>query len=156
MQNSTRKWQVMFFGIAVIIALVIYLICLPGRSGVTSQNVTQAAPFGTSNYNLMKTDTFVALLHRAYGNLIKDTMADNKLTVEMKGSEMSRDFFNSNDALLKFSLTDFGFDIKYNQQDKSVKAVFSIQAGNGVNVPNDVIIKLMDKNTGVSHVDQQK
>ena len=154
MQNSTRKWQIIFFGIAVLIGIAAYLICLPNRSGVTSQTVTQAAPFGTSNYNLMKTDTFVALLHKAYGSSITDSIAANKLTIGIKGNEQAKDFFNSNDAILKFGLSDFGFDIKYNQQDKSVKAIFNIQNGNGVNVPNDVLIKLMDKTTGVSHVNQ--
>ncbi len=156
MQDSTRKWQITFFGIAVAIAVVVYIICLPNRSGVDKQSVTKAAPFGTGNYNLIKTDTFVALLHQAYGDLITDSKAENKLTILMKGNEMSKDFYNGNEAILKFGLPDFGFDIKYNQQDKSVKAIFSIQPQNGVNVPNDVLIKLMDKTTGVSHVNQSK
>jgi hypothetical protein len=154
MQNTTRKWQVMFFGIAVLIALALYLICLPGRSGETQQPVAPPAPFGASNYNLMKTDTFVMLLHQAYGGLIADKREGNKLMVEMKANELTKDFFNGNDAILKFGLNDFGFDIKYNPQDKSLKAIFEIQEQNGVNVPNDVLIKLMDKTTGVSHVNQ--
>lgn len=102
----------------------------------------------------MKTDTFVMLLHQAYGTLVTDKKENNKLEIEIKANELTKDFFNGNDAILKFGLNDFGFDIKYNPQDKSLKAAFNIQNGNGVNVPNDVLIKLMDKTTGVSHVNQ--
>jgi hypothetical protein len=154
MQNTTKKWQLLFFGIAALIALAAYLFCLPGRSGMVKQTVAPPAPFGAGNYNLIKTDTFVALLHKAYGNLITDKKENNKLMIEMKPDAMTKDFYNSNDALLKFGLNDFGFDIKYNPQDKSLKAVFNIQAQDGIAVPNDVLIKLMDKTTGVSHVNQ--
>jgi len=154
--STSGKWQWTFFGIAILIALACYLICMPGRSGADTQPVAPPAPFGSANYNLVKTDTFVQLLHQAYGSLAADHREGDRLIVEMKANELTRDFFNGNDALLKFGLNDFGFDIKYNAQDKSLKAVFKLQEGNGVNVPNDVLIQLMDKTTGAVHVDQQK
>ncbi len=144
----------MFFGIAALLALAACLICLPTRSGDLNQPVAPPAPFGASNFNVMKTDTFVMLLHQAYGSLVTEKRVQNKLEVTMSANELTKDFFNGNDALLKFGLSDFGFDIKYNPQDKSLKAIFNIQSGDGVNVPNDVLIKLMDKTTGVSHVNQ--
>lgn len=155
MQQNTRKWQLIFFAIAVGIAGATYFLLTISRNAATEQAVAPPAPFGAANYNQMKTDTFVALVHQAYGDLVTYKIEDRKLVMDMKANELTKDFFNGNDALLKFGLNDFGFDIKYNSETKSMQAQFKISEQNGVNVPNDVLIKLMDKTTKTTHVDQQ-
>lgn len=155
MQYNTRRWQLIFFSVAVLIAAVMCSLFTMSRNAVTEQVVVPPAPFGTSNFNLIKTDTFVTLVHNAYGDLVTYKIEDGKLEMEMKANELTKDFFNGNDALLKFGLSDFGFDIKYNPEQKSMKAQFKITGQNGVNVPNEVLIKLMDKTTKTNNVNQQ-
>lgn len=155
MQTNTRRWQLIFFSVAVLIAAAMYFLFTISRNAATEQVVAPPAPFGASNVNLMKTDTFVTLVHNAYGNLVTYKIEDGKLLMEMKANELTKDFFNGNDALLKFGLSDFGFDIKYNPEEKSMKAQFKITEQHGVYVPNDVLIKLMDKTTKTNNVDQQ-
>lgn len=155
MQNNNRRWQLIFFVLAIVIAAVMYFMFTISRHTATEQVVAPPAPFSPNNVNLMKTDTFVMLIREAYGTLVACTIEDKKLKLDMKANELTRDFFNGNDALLKFGLSDFGFDIKYNAEEKSMKAVFDITEQNGVHVPNDVLIKLMDKTTQTKHVDQQ-
>lgn len=155
MQTNNRRWQLIFFSVAVLIAAAMYFLFTISRNTATEQVVAPPAPFGASNVNLMKTDTFVTLVHNAYGNLVTYKIEDGKLLMEMKANELTKDFFNGNDALLKFGLSDFGFDIKYNPEEKSMKAQFKITEHHGVYVPNDVLIKLMDKTTKTNNVDQQ-
>jgi hypothetical protein len=155
MQQNTRRWQMIFFAVALVIAGAMYFLFTISRNAATEQTVAPPAPFGPANYNQMKTDTFVALVHNAYGDLVTYKIEDRKLVMDMKANELTKDFFNGNDALLKFGLSDFGFDIKYNTEAKSMQAQFKISEQNGVNVPNDVLIKLMDKTTKTNHVDQQ-
>jgi hypothetical protein len=141
--------------VAVLIAVVMYFLFTISRNAPTAQAVAPPAPFGASNYNVMKTDTFIALVHNAYGDLVTYKIEGKKLEMDMKANELTKDFFNGNDALLKFGLSDFGFDIKYNPEEKLMKAQFKIIEQNGVHVPNDVLIKLMDKTTKTNNVDQQ-
>jgi hypothetical protein len=155
MQSNTKRWQLIFFSVAVVIAGAMYFLFTISRNAATAQVVTPPTPFGASNFNLIKTDTFIALVHNAYGDLVTYKIEDKKLQMEMKANELTKDFFNGNDALLKFGLSDFGFDIKYNPEEKSMKAQFEIMEQNGVHVPNDVLIKLMDKTTKTNNVDQQ-
>jgi len=156
MQNNTRRLQILFFGTAALIAVVMYVLFTFSRNAATDQPVAPPAPFGSSNFNQMKTDTFVALVQTAYGELVSHKIEARKLVMDMKANELTKDFFNGNDALLKFGLSDFGFDIKYNPEQKALHAVFAISEQNGVNVPNDVLIKLMDKTSKTIHVDQQQ
>lgn len=156
MQKSARTWPMIFTGIALVIAVVTYLIFAGTRNAATEQVVAPPAPFGSNNYNIMKTDTFVALVSKAYGNLAEYNTADGILEINMKNAnELTKDFFNGNDALLPFKLGDHGFEFHYNPEDRSLKALFKIDQQNGVHVPNDVLIKLMDKTTTTQHVDNK-
>jgi len=156
MQQRTGRWQWVFFGAAAAIAVVVYLLLTLSRNAATEQPIAPPAPFGKANFNEMKTDTFVSLLRGAYGDLITCKIADKNLEVDMKANELTKDFFNGNDALLKFGTGDFGFDIKYNTEARTLHAQFRISEQNGVNVPNDVLIPLIDKTTKTIHVDQQQ
>lgn len=157
MQNSTRKWQLIFTALAVVVAGAMYLVFAGSRNAAVEQTVEPPAPFGSNNYNVMKTDTFVALVNRAYGSFTTQKTENGVLELTIKNAnELTKDFFNGNDALLKFKLSDHGFELAYNPEDQSLKARFKINEQNGVAVPNDVLIKLMDKTSKTNHVDNQE
>ncbi len=156
MQNSTRKWQLIFTALAIVIAGAMYLVFAGSRNAAVEQTVEPPAPFGSNNYNVMKTDTFVALVNRAYGSFITQKTENGILALDINANELTKDFFNGNDALLKFKLGDHGFELTYNPEAHSLKARFKINEQNGVTVPNDVLIKLMDKTAKTNHVDNQE
>lgn len=157
MQNSTRKWQLIFAALAIVIAGAMCLVFAHSRNAAEEQPVAPPAPFGSNNYNVMKTDTFVALVNQAYGSFVTQKTENGILEFQLRNAnELTKDFFNGNDALLKFKLGDHGFELNYNPEDQSLVARFKINERNGVNVPNDVLIKLMDKTTKVNHVDNEE
>lgn len=157
MQNSPRKWQLLFTALAIVIAGAMYLAFAGSRNAAIEQTVAPPAPFGSNNYNVMKTDTFVALVNSAYGSFVEQKREQGMLELHLKNAnELTKDFFNGNDALLKFRLSDHGFEMNYNPEDRSLIARFRISEQNGVNVPNDVLIKLMDKTSKINHVDNQE
>lgn len=157
MQNSISKWQLLFTGLALAIAAGAGLATTLLRNTATEQAVEQPAAFSSNSYNTMKTDTFTALVTRAYGNAATFKQEEGVLALELKKEgEQARDFFNGNDALLKFRLNQHGFELQYQPGSSSMTARFRINEQNGVNVPNDVLIRLTDKTTGTDHVDKQK
>lgn len=157
MQNSPRKWQLIFTALAILIAGAMYMIFAGSRNAAVEQTVVPPAPFGSNNYNVMKTDTFVALVNQAYGSFVTEKREHGILELNINNAnELTKDFFNGNDALLKFKLGDHGFEFNYNPEEQSLKARFNIKERNGVNVPNDVLIKLMDKTSKINHVDNQE
>ncbi|WP_118949792.1 hypothetical protein [Taibaiella helva] len=157
MQNSISKWQILFTGLALAIAAGAGLLTLLTRNTATEQAVEQPAAFSANSYNTMKTDTFAALVARVYGNAATFKQEEGVLALELKKEgEQARDFFNDNDALLKFRLSQQGFELQYQQGSPSLTARFRINEQNGVNIPNDVLIRLTDKITGTYHVDKQK
>lgn len=156
MQNSTGRWQLIFTGLAVAIAVAAGLIATLLRNTATEQTVEQSSSFGSNHFNSMKTDTFAVLVSKAYDGPATVKQANGMLEVEIKGEGPAREFYNGNEALLKFRLNDHGFELKYLPETQSLKASFRIDEKDGVNVPNDILIKLMDKTTGTYHVDNKK
>lgn len=146
MNKKVMPVQLIFFAVAVAIAIAGVLF-FAGKKGNTKEQVIASEPdFGKNNYNVMKRDSFVALTNIAYSNFATFSNSDGNLILDIKNAnQLARDFFNGNDSLLQFELGDYGFEIKYDAAMQSVHAVFEIDKQNGVNVPNDVLIKLMDK-----------
>lgn len=157
MQTSIRKWQMIFTGLALVIAIAAYLIFAGSRHASTGQVAEPPASFGSNNYNIMKTDTFTALISRVYGSQAGYSIHEGILEIDIKNTPLeTRDFFNGNEALLPFRMNDHGFELHYNSGDKSLKALFKINEQKGVNVPNDVLLKLIEKTTTtLPHVDNQ-
>jgi hypothetical protein len=101
--------------------------------------------FTENHYNAMIVDTFTMLIAKAYPQLATSQQSGGVLSVQLQeASAMTKDFFNGNDELLSKKLNDNGFEIKYDAANKKVEAKFAI-TNNAVNVPNDVMIKIMDK-----------
>lgn len=156
MQNSSGRWQLIFTGLAVAIAVAAGVAATLLRNTATEQTVEQSSAFGPNHYNSMKTDTFAVLVSKAYSGQVNVKQANGMLELEIKGEGPAREFYNGNEALLKFRLSDHGFELQYLPEARSLKASFRIDEKNGVNVPNDILIKLMDKTTGTYHVDNKK
>ena len=157
MQHSARRLQITFFIIAMAISIVVYFLFTKNSKEPAAIEAKAAPEFGINNYSIMKTDTFVALVQSAYSGFASNKVEDKRLEINIKNAnEITKDFFNGNDALLKFKLSDYGFEIKYNPEEPSVVALFKITEGNGVHVPNDVLIKLMDKTNKINNVDYTK
>lgn len=144
MKNVGIKWGIIFLGMGVVLCTAMYFLLSGQRQAQTSETIAPPAPFGANNVNEIKVDTFLSLVHKAYGGIVTSTIDNNKLSIDLKGNELTKDFFNSNNQLLQFGLNDFGFKIDYNPEQKSLLAVFLIKA-NAVQVPNDVMIKILDK-----------
>jgi hypothetical protein len=104
------------------------------------------ATFNNSYCNAVFTDTFIHLIQNAYPSFATTTINNSILKVQINGANaLAQDFYNGNDNLLQYTLQDFGFDIKYLANTKSIVAQFTI-SNNGVQVPNDVLLRLAQKN----------
>lgn len=102
--------------------------------------------FGIDNLVWMNVDTFSNLVSKAYHPNVETTLANSLLIVNIKNANtIAQDFYNGNEALLKFKINEHNFEISYDQHNKLVTGRFKIK-DNLVAVPNDVLIKVVDKN----------
>lgn len=138
--------QYIFTFAAIVLAIVMVFIFSGSKNATREQAIASEPSFGSYNYNVMKKDTFVSLITKAYGNAAIVSYKEQVLYVDIKNSGPGvNDFFNGNAALLQYHLGDFGFEIAYSRQEQTVHAAFKIDEKNGVHVPNDILIRLMDK-----------
>lgn len=101
---------------------------------------------GSDNITWIKVDTFIALVTKAYHPNAQTTLANNLLIVNIKNANtMAQDFYNGNEALLQFKINQHNFEINYDQHNKVVSGRFKIKDSLAA-VPNDVLIKVVDKN----------
>lgn len=139
------------------ILIILSIVLTIGLASWLKLSIKNAAPdkekvtvkdddFGPEHYNQIKTDTFVRLVQSAYQPNVKTEIVDSQLLVTLTGAnEITKDFYNGNAALLKYDLNQFGFKITYDKNNNTVYAAFKIK-NNAVPVPNDVLIKIVDKN----------
>lgn len=115
------------------------------RKAVKKVKNVSNTEFNREHFNYIVTDTFISLLQKAYGSNITVATEQNNLKVVLSNAGvLTKDFFNGNDKILAHGLKDFGFKIDYNKNDNKIDATFAIRDG-AVPVPNDVMIKLVDK-----------
>jgi YbbR domain-containing protein len=143
-----NKINLIYFAIAVLLAIGVYVIA---RNNNTTAPIpvakTSTKTFTKANGNLIVADTFVTLMNNAYKGFVMVTKTSSTIDVSITNANaITKDFFNGNDELLKYTLADFGFAIKYIASPASINAQFALQ-NNAVFVPNDVLIKAMDKTT---------
>jgi hypothetical protein len=143
-----NKINLIYFAIAVLLAIGMYVIAKNNTSTAPIPVVkTNAKTFTKANGNLIVADTFMALINNAYKGFASVTKTNNTIDISITNANaITKDFFNGNDELLKYTLADFGFAIKYVASPASINAQFALQ-NNAVFVPNDVLIKAMDKTT---------
>jgi isocitrate dehydrogenase kinase/phosphatase len=139
--------QILCFAACIGIAIGAFVF-MKARPIKTNYDLKDAKPkmeFNEAYCNTMITDTFSKLVLSAYPSFATVTKRNNVLHVSIKGAgALTQDFYNGNDNLLKYSLDDFGFDIKYLKESKSIEADFKLLQ-NGVTVPNDVLLRLAAK-----------
>lgn len=159
MKNSNYRWQLTFTLLALVIGGVMYFF-FTHTDNRPVPPVTERLPvFSTNNFNVVKVDTFVALVRNTYPGATVQTREDKVLDITVKIDNAAPGvFFNNNDALLQYKLGDYGFDIKYNPGEQIVRAQFKIDEKQGVPVPNDVLLRLANKinTTETKHVDSAK
>ncbi len=101
--------------------------------------------FDVSYCNTVVVDTFIQLVQKAYPSFATISKQHNNVQVSIQGAgALTQDFYNGNDNLLKLKIDDYGFEIKYNPNTKSIIANFKLE-NNGVTVPNDVLLRLASK-----------
>lgn len=99
--------------------------------------------FDVRHVTAIRRDSFMALATRAYGSLLSTTTHGDTLIMTLSNAnQLGKDFYNSNHPLLKMKLKDAGFEIKENEA--AVTGYF-LNKNNSVQVPNDVLVKMMDK-----------
>lgn len=107
--------------------------------------LTKDAGFGKENITWIKTDTFINLVEKAYHPNAETNIASNLLVVFIKNANtVAQDFYNGNEALLKYRINDHNFEIDYDKHNNNVVGRFKIK-DKLVAVPNDVLIKVIDK-----------
>jgi hypothetical protein len=107
--------------------------------------LTKDADFGKENITWIKTDTFINLVEQAYHPNAETNIASNLLVVFIKNANtVAQDFYNGNETLLKYRINDHNFEIDYDKHNNNVVGRFKIK-DNLVAVPNDVLIKVIDK-----------
>ena len=112
MKKNTSSF--IYFGIAVLIAAASYFIFSNNKNVATSNAAkVEQNHFEKENANQMKVDTFVMLVSKAYGPLATIEKTSSQLNISMtQANQVTKDFFNGNDALLKCNLSEDGFLIQ--------------------------------------------
>lgn len=127
------------FGIGILICLGSWFIFKP-RLSDEKNNEKKEINFSSDHYQLMKTDTFIALVEKKYNSSASIHKSGNKVQVKIENANAkTADFFNGNLNLLK--IKDAGFDIKWDKVNNKIDATFE-KKEHGLVVPNDVIINL--------------
>jgi hypothetical protein len=147
-----NKITILYFAIAILLAIGMYTIAKINKTEAPIlATKTDGKSFTSTNGNLMVVDSFVMLINKAYSGFVTITKNTSTLNVTIANANaMTKDFFNGNDELLKYTIADFGFAIKYLASPPSITAQFNIQ-NNAVFVPNDVLIKALDKTSNAKN-----
>ncbi|MCC7030184.1 MAG: hypothetical protein IT257_07760 [Chitinophagaceae bacterium] len=146
MMNKHFAFKAVLFAVAGVAAL---LLCFLFRikndpAHDTTKSIQPGnAGFDQQCYTAMKKDTFVQLLTIAYGSAINLQEHADELQIKYTGSDQSLpDFYNGNEILLKTDAVDAGF--KITRSEGALDLAFKLN-GEAVNVPNDILIKLLPK-----------
>lgn len=144
---ASYKIIILVFAILLVIGSLVYTNYSIRRSEVKQVTNIYNKDFGIEHFNYIIVDTFVALLQKGYGNSITVNTENNQVNATLSNAGViTKDFFNSNDKILALKKSDFGFSILYDKATNKIEASFNIMNGS-VPVPNDVMIKLVDKTT---------
>ncbi len=146
MMNKHLAFKAILFSAAGVAAILLSFLFRINNDPAhdTTKSIQQGnAAFDQQCYTAMKKDTFVHLLTIAYGNAINLQEHSNELQIKFTGPDQSLpDFYNGNESLLKTDAGDAGFKITRNED--ALDVVFKLN-DEAVNVPNDILIKLLPK-----------
>lgn len=99
--------------------------------------------FDETCFTSIKKDTFIHLLQKAYDKSVDVNEKSGKIEISYTAPDQhAPDFYNGNDALLKYDLDDFGFKIS----KINTGLILTLKnKDNALNIPNDILIRLMAK-----------
>jgi hypothetical protein len=138
---------ILYFCFAIGIACACYFGFYQSKSIDTDTLISEVKQtnFSKDDANVVIADTFMMLVNKAYNGLATVVKNGDAVLVSMTdANKVTKDFFNGNDALLKCNIKEHGFEIKYIAEKNKLDAQFSLMQ-NTVTVPNDVLIKIVDK-----------
>jgi hypothetical protein len=143
---KSHSVNLIYFLLCLFLSTIVFLIFRSTKSDSQAvvESITQKQNvFSSSNFTIVKVDSFAELTRLAYHNFAKIKKTANELNIALVGAnQMIYRFYNGNDNLLKFGLSDFGFEIKMNMKEQALNARFEIDK-DCVHVPNDVLINVV-------------
>ncbi|HRP89896.1 MAG TPA: hypothetical protein PKX92_07640 [Edaphocola sp.] len=141
--------KIVLLGLAVMISLGIYFIVKRNIDNLEIEKeniIAKNEEFGLEHANLMKVDTFIKLINKAYHPNVTTSFGSNLFTLQIKNAnQAAQDFFNGNEALLKSKIQDKNFEIRYDKFNNNITGLFKM-TDSLITVPNDVLIQLVYKN----------
>lgn len=139
------KIIILIFALLLVVGSLVYTKYSISRTEVKQVTNIYNKEFGNEHFQYIIVDTFVALLQKSYGSNITVQTNNNQVNATLSNAGViTKDFFNSNDKILALKKSDFGFSINYDKAANKIEASFNMVNG-AVPVPNDVMIKLVDK-----------
>lgn len=145
---NLKTTKIIIFSLATIlvIAAVIYSKFAIKRSEIKASEQIINARFNDAHLNLIRIDTFENLLTNTYKEQIEIKRSGTLMEVSLKNyNNANKDFYNGNEALLQYTLNDHNFEIKIVDEFQNINGRFKLKDG-GVFVPNDILIRLIEKN----------
>jgi hypothetical protein len=140
--NIRIVYLLLCIGISVIVFLFFHAskeVSVPKKMPIDK---VMAKGFTSSNYTIIRVDTFLNVIRIVYKDLAIIDSTSNSITLTINDiNQQAYSFYNGNENLLKFKLNDFGFEISNDTRSKKLNIQFEIH-DNGINVPNDVMIQL--------------
>lgn len=145
MKKHLYKW--VYIALAAIVMMVIIFFA---KTKIETPKIDMSlfsndGKFSAIHYNRFKVDSFKTLAQKAYAGLISISEKGDLLEMTLDNTnQLASDYYNNNDALLQFNLKNNPFEIKLDEQTRTVTASYKI-IDKAVTVPNDVIMKMMYK-----------
>lgn len=143
---KNTKILILIFGIVLFIGAILYNRFAVNRFAVKHIEPNLSNEFNNENLNLIKIDTIENLLNKTYGSQITIKHSNSLMEIILTANEnILKDFYNGNEALLKYSLNDYNFELIKEENKQQLKGRFKIKDG-GIFIPNDILIRLIEKN----------
>ncbi len=146
---QTIKSKIILLALAVLLAVGVTLMVQKSTSNLPADTASIQADsdFGHQHYVWMNLDTFTHLIQKAYHPYVATNVNNDLLVVRIKDANtLAQDFYNGNEALLELKIQKHQFEISSDTYNNMVIGRFKIK-NNMVAVPNDVLIKAVDKTT---------
>ncbi|HTO14511.1 MAG TPA: hypothetical protein VLZ83_02020 [Edaphocola sp.] len=135
--------------LSLIISFGAYFLVKKNQESLEAEKETftvKSDEFGPEHSNLMKVDTFIKLVSKAYHPNVTTGFGNNLFTIEIKNAnQTAKDFINGNEALLKSKIQNEHFEIAYDKFNNNITGLFKMK-DSVITVPNDVLIQLVYKN----------
>lgn len=144
--NKHTILNIILLVITISFASIIYAFCYVKKEPTTRQGTPiekEVDEYNESCYTSIKKDTLIHLLNVVYGKSI--LLKEKASTLEFSfvtSNQSAPAFYNGNQDLLNYKLDDHGFQITPTSSGLTVKFT---QNNGAINVPNDILLKLVSR-----------